>query len=293
MSEIKIYLKDWSFNAGVIGFMSVFGDTVKEIKKATDMVVDGNSISFDSSLLDGFGERYRRYLIRYFLIDSKLLDKQIKLLESEEAVLKLKKTDWEKSDFKVLYKIFESIGISTLDDLKAKHKDAASAVRDAKDSNYFDSADESDELITSRFINYVGRNAVLPEKGSSKAGIYRIINTINENVKHLQNETVSKNKNMCALCGRDASKKYTTSVNVMGGKSRKSTLAWFDGDIFICPMCEIIYFCMLPALSKSANGIYYFVNKNTSVRNLFENNSELKSVASDANVLLNYIDRIK
>ncbi|MDR0453230.1 MAG: hypothetical protein LBH05_00290 [Deferribacteraceae bacterium] len=285
MSEIKVYLKDWSFNAGVVGFMSIFGNTVEDIKGA-GINVESNYITFDKSLLDGFGERYREHLIRYFLTDN-LLDKQIKLLEDEESVKKLKKQDWEKSDFKVFYKIFENVNIKSLDELKSNGKSASEAIRKAKNDKYFENAQESDELLTSRFINYGGRNAV------QIAGVNDIIQAINKCVEYLNTENSNPSKNSCSMCGnKDAQKKYMSSVNTMGGYGG-SSISWFYKDIYICSVCEIVYRCMLSALSKAANSIYYFANINTSVKNLFECNMNLKTVEIGANALLSYIERIK
>lgn len=49
----KIYLRDWYFNAGIIGFLTIAADG-KGLDGISSLAVGKNYIEFDNDIFDGF-----------------------------------------------------------------------------------------------------------------------------------------------------------------------------------------------------------------------------------------------
>jgi CRISPR-associated protein Cst1 len=291
---LNIYLRDWFFNAGIVGFLSIFGETLEEVKE-NGINIYQNYIEFDEKILKDFRTRFNKHLLKYFITDN-LLDELINSLENEEKVKKFKSTDWDSANFKLLRKLFSSVGIGSLDDLKAKRVSAVEILRNAKKNKYFDTAAESYDLITSRFINFLGSNSVQVwvtdgDKKIKKADHTVILNALDECTAKIAYPDRNAHA-FCAMCGGvGAEYEYNSTASAMGGLG-DSFRSWRQQDILICPKCRLVYACGFIALSKARNAVYYFADINTSVKKLFEYNMQLKHIEENAKSLAGYVEKL-
>ncbi|EUJ23986.1 CRISPR-associated protein Cst1 [Listeria grandensis FSL F6-0971] len=97
MSEIECRANDWLFNAGLVGFINIVG------KKNVRM--EGQSVFFEESLLDGFEEKYFDYFIREY---EKTLS-WYKIVSFKVEMEQHRKTDFADFDEKALDRLNEYI----------------------------------------------------------------------------------------------------------------------------------------------------------------------------------------
>ena len=66
--KIKIYLQDWFFNAGLIGFYRIFKDKSK-------LIINGNYIELESDSLLNFADDYFEYFFNQYNVAEKTLQR--------------------------------------------------------------------------------------------------------------------------------------------------------------------------------------------------------------------------
>ncbi|MGC8706323.1 MAG: hypothetical protein ACP5SC_04775, partial [Desulfurella sp.] len=66
MQKERIYLRDWYYNAGIVGFLKVISDGNLDIEKLKDfgdkLYIGEDYIEFDLSILDNFEEKFYRQI---------------------------------------------------------------------------------------------------------------------------------------------------------------------------------------------------------------------------------------
>jgi len=66
----KLYLRDWYFNAGIIGFLTIAADG-KEIYSLPSLTVGENYIEFDNEIFDSFEDKFIKYgFLKFFNIQA-------------------------------------------------------------------------------------------------------------------------------------------------------------------------------------------------------------------------------
>lgn len=104
----KIYLRDWYFNAGIIGFLTIATDS-RGLTSVSSLSIGENYIEFDNDIFDGFEEKFikhaflkffstQAYLQRLQKVLNELTTKKTKI-KSEQIAKKIE--DIEKSPYKV------------------------------------------------------------------------------------------------------------------------------------------------------------------------------------------------
>jgi CRISPR-associated protein Cst1 len=63
---IRIYLRDWYYNTGMIGFLNVLSEGKMNISEIINQfkgkfVVQENYLEFDPTILEGFYEKYKKH----------------------------------------------------------------------------------------------------------------------------------------------------------------------------------------------------------------------------------------
>lgn len=53
----RVYLSDWLFNAGIIGFLNIISNK-KDIDEIENITIAENYIEFDRAILKGFSQKY-------------------------------------------------------------------------------------------------------------------------------------------------------------------------------------------------------------------------------------------
>ena len=73
---LRVYTKDWYYNAGIVGFLYVLGDGEVNIEKVVSsykgsLIIRDNYLEFDPSILDVFFEKYKKLaFVKLFDLDS-------------------------------------------------------------------------------------------------------------------------------------------------------------------------------------------------------------------------------
>ena len=306
----KVYLGDWLFNAGVIGFLKIIsGDT--DIEKQNEITIGENYIEFERESLKGFSEKffktafdqYGRYervkkAFEGFRDDVDAIVKDdVDLLQFAK---KYRTDNKDKNKIKglVLDEITEryrsriTSGFTLLknksDKLPAKTdvkkdvsvlQDSLKKSLDILEKDYHDFL-QSDVQIYLRklygqksFLNKtVTANQLLKFKGDF------------ENVLSESKNPVDKNL-YCSICERKAKKdlNFNTGFAIFLGFNEDAlNFTWnFNPKIPICEICELIYFCSFAGFTDVSRGedkIFYFVNNDSSIISLMKSNRLLKQV---------------
>ena len=293
MADVEVKLNDFLFNAGVVGFCKVLDYANKPFKKT------GNKVIFDEEVIVDFEKDYINAMIDEFKEDTVWNEiiqegKNIKHLNLE--------VDEEQ---KILIDFFKKIN-EKLD--RASYKSGVEIIKNYGDDfevyEIFKKAKEEKNLDTKKdyieqVLEYVKK---YKEVFCMKDIIYTKIDKFWQNVSFLNSqknkedigqeyrttfvepaikyiETDKKGNLCCISCGSKITKTIGKSMawikDVGVDFNRKTSMFWnFNPDIFICPICSVIYSCVPLGFSMiGQDGI--FINSNENIDFLIDvNNTE-------------------
>lgn len=294
----KIYLRDWYFNAGIIGFLTVVSDG-----SGLDKISFGeNFIEFDNDIFEGFEEKFIKHaFLKFFNIQAyiqrlrKALNditaKKVKI-KSEQIVKKIEEI--EKSPYKNFLKLLniQITDYQTIDDFIANLENAINSIRALPGVQIFETLNNNDEGKAS-LNNFIGWKF----KGICS---HESISEYIKKIKSTENSNRLKNNDLCPSCQeRKAEYEINNAVsNVIGFNKDNSNWIWGykSSKMKICPLCALIYnsaFASFAYVLKIVDGDYlnyfYFANENTNVEGLFKTvkkfNLMLESIADNSNLL--------
>jgi CRISPR-associated protein Cas8a1/Cst1, subtype I-B/TNEAP len=293
LADVEVKLNDFLFNAGVVGFCKVLDYANKPFKKT------GNKVIFDEEVIVDFEKDYINAMIDEFKEDTVWNEiiqegKNIKHLNLE--------VDEEQ---KILIDFFKKIN-EKLD--RASYKSGVEIIKNYGDDfevyEIFKKAKEEKNLDTKKdyieqVLEYVKK---YKEVFCMKDIIYTKIDKFWQNVSFLNSqknkedigqeyrttfvepaikyiETDKKGNLCCISCGSKITKTIGKSMawikDVGVDFNRKTSMFWnFNPDIFICPICSVIYSCVPLGFSMiGQDGI--FINSNENIDFLIDvNNTE-------------------
>lgn len=301
MMKHKVYLRDWYFNAGVIGFINIAADG-KEIVGNPSLSIGENYIEFDNNIFDGFQIKFvkhaflkffsiQAYLQRLQKVHKDLSDKKTKI-KQEQIAKKIEEI--EKSPYKDFLKL---LGIQIteyrgIEDFIANLENAKNSIKAMSKEQIFETLNGSSDGETS-LNNFLGWRF----KGvCSYDGLSEYINKM----KPTNQTTKLKKNDICPSCQeRKAEYEFNNAVsNIIGFNKDNSNWIWgFKASkLKICPLCAIIYNCafasfayVLKKVDRDYLNYFYFPNENTKVKTLFETvtafNLMLENIEDNSNVL--------
>jgi CRISPR-associated protein Cst1 len=275
----RIYLGDWLYNAGIVGFLRINNHLLeikdeKLISKDENLLKIGdNYIEIDREIFDGFTDRFFNYAFSLYSRYDTILKQLHRLIDSlnDDAFEKINQ------DFnKILrnYTILKKKTEERIENFKAKNsQELGSIIKNALEIMKEDRADFVEDFIENEvrdFLNtHYGQKSFLNRsvKGSKKQKFYEDF----EKPLKLGNGELSKH--VCVICGERLAKKnlnFNTGFSTALGLNEDATnFLWdFDTRIPACEICEIIYLCSFAGLTK-LHGKYYFVNQDNTVESLF------------------------
>ena len=297
----KVYQRDWYFNAGIIGFLTIAADG-RGLNSIPSLAVGENYIEFDNDIFDGFDEKFTKhgflkffniqaYLQRFQKAHKDLTDKKSKI--KPETIAK-KIEEIEKPPYKDFLKLLH-ISISEYQDVEgfiANLENARASVEALPKGQIFETLNSSPDGKAS-LNNFIGRRF----KGvCSHDSISKYINKI----KTAKQSKKLKNNDLCPSCQeRKAEYDFNNAVsNIIGFNKDNSNWIWgFKASkLKICPLCAIIYNCAFASFAyvlKKVDGDYlnyfYFPNENTKVKTLFETvtafNLMLDNIEDNSNLI--------
>lgn len=310
MENIKLYLEDWLYNAGVVGFYNILENAGDEI------ILKEDYLEFKPNVLENFEEKYFNYFIEKY----ESIISLNKILDFEEFILKHEENDFKDFDKKELEKLDKYIRETVKKQIKSNSYKAAyklinnnknildlekelKGIKLKKKEEIVDilpeinkrfellkeifeylKEDESKKYIGGKNIMYTiiknGWNGVCflnPQTKEKNMYIDYLNYFINPTIEYIKTDK-SKFKYNCFLCNEPLANLDDTLgfLNEIGfDVSRKSSHVWdFQNDVSICPICKIIYSC-IPA------GITYlydkgiFVNDNNNMKSIININNKI------------------
>ena len=313
MSEIRLKLTDWLYNAGIVGLVNILQHAKEEIN------FNGQEIIINTEAFENFEEKYFRYFVDTY---EKSLS-WYKIVSFKNFIIKHQEenfNDFNEKSFETLNKYVGSGSKSgTLkyflrsNSYKAAYKliqDKFDIIQAEKELNQIKlkkneafKVEEAKELCSkiTEIIKYCN-NPQAKKYLAGKNVVYTIIKNAWNGVAFLNPQTkipdmyadykeyfVDKTKEYlkvvtykydCFTCNskiKDMSNDLSF-LNMTGfDTSRKPSHVWnFINDIAICPVCKLIYSC-IPAGFTYVYGNGIFINENHNVKRAVEINYRIKN----------------
>ncbi|WP_204305113.1 type I-B CRISPR-associated protein Cas8b1/Cst1 [Desulfurobacterium thermolithotrophum] len=313
----RIYLGDWLYNAGIVGFLKInshlwkIGNGKLESTDEGLLKIGDNYIGIDRKIFEGFSKRFFDYAFKQYgryenllkLFDEYLND--LNSLDKEENAEKLRKRYFrnEELSFKDLKKslpieihgrfkkildgfilLKKKLGkvpskneIKKDKDLLVKYLEKSIKIMKTEKNNFW----ESDVQIYLRRI--YGQKSFL-NKSVNKNRFEKFYKDfegllLSSSIKY---DRVFK----CINCVERKAKKDTifdTGISKFYGLNPDSVnFMWnFKSKLPLCDICEIIYFSYFAGLTpvrKNEKTHFYFVNSDSSVEELLKENLLLESI---------------
>ena len=287
---VRIYTKDWYYNAGIAGFLFILAEGEIKIENITKkykdfLTINGNYLEFSSSILDKFYEKYERFsFLKLFDLESyKERLNKLKSKINEIQGNKIKKNLLKEAGLggKVANKFIKDFcGISLEEIIKDKNKFLNKLENNIikKLENYNNSLIIYDKLKAKgkKFIDYF-LDLEITKGICFYKNIKKYIKDINSK-KFFNNENL-KTKDLCNSCSI-YKKEYDFSnaiTQIIGFNKDNSNWIWgFNPNkVRICPLCALIYSCALHGivLLRSKNNefknYFYFLNRNTNIETMY------------------------
>lgn len=295
MEEVKIRLNDFLFNSGVLGFYRVLQNANKE-----DLLfIEANTMKITKKLLEEFEEDYINTMLdtyeedtKWYTITSKqewinqlnVKDKdQEQLLEEQYKFIK---KSVESASYKAGYEIlkgkkiienpYEYIELLKKEKEPKKRKDIILKIIDHIETNkrIYCMKDIVYTKVNCFWSNvaFLNRNA---NKNDMEEEYQKVF--VEPALNYLENNR--KSDITCTQCGNIISKKEASGMSWLNDTgvdfNRKKSGFWnFKEDMFLCPICNLIYSCVpLGFKMIGSNGI--FINNNESIKKLKQYNDIL------------------
>ena len=307
---IKVYLNDWLFNAGIVGFLKI-NSHLWQIKNNELLSLDENLLKFGDNFIEFDNEIFKRFSKRFFDFAFNQYGRYNNVIEifknfiddlnnnlNEESLEEKKQEIFDK--FKKILTGF-SLLKRKLGNLPSKKKinlietiEKAIKILKDEEKEFW----ESDVQIYLRKI--YGQKSFL----NLSVNKDRFEKFINEFEKPLVEGIINKDKKyFCIFCGERYAKKNTffdTGISKFYGLNADVVnFSWnFNPKLPLCEICEIIYFCYfagLTELKKDNKTLYYFVNSDASINELIRQNLLFEKTLNsnlDDNVLINFFTEL-
>lgn len=297
----RIYLRDWYFNAGITGFLTIAANG-RGLADIQSLSIGENFIEFDNDIFDGFEKKFTKHaFLRFFSIQAylqrlqkakkELTDKKTKIRPEQIA----KKIDEiERSPYKDFLKLLD-IHITeyqNVEDFIANLENAENSIKALPKEQIFERLNSSPDgkASLSSFIGWRFKGICSHDKTSE------YMNKITSITK-LQR---LKNNDLCPSCQeRKAQYEFSNAVsNIIGFNKDNSNWIWGlkASKLKICPLCALIYNCafasfayVLKKVDRDYRNYFYFPNENTKLKTLFETvtafNLMLDNIKDNSNLL--------
>jgi len=312
---IKLYLSDWLYNAGLLGFLKIILQGYN-FEKQNLVIIKENHIEFNREVFEDFTDKFfeaafefhgkydsiKKYLYelknKLELITNKdemiQLAKELKVENDEEKISGMLAEKISKRWKGVVYESFYKIKKSDFTNLKSIEELLSNLlkIQNANREIFIE------KEVKTYLSNILGQKSFL-NRTVSKNQKKTFYKDFELPLLNAENKMVDKIN--CLHCGLYPAKKntiYNTGLVKYQGLNQDSiNFVWnFNSNLPICEFCEVVYFCHWAGFTKGFyDKTFLFVNDDSSVENLWRNNQLLQTVLSKdkgSNVLVEYFYQI-
>lgn len=293
----RAYMRDWYFNAGIVGFLRVIGNDAMpdDLNKIEGLKIEDNYIEFDDELLEGFRDKFVKiafsqyFDLAYYKNGNKGF---IKLKEDIEGARP--QTKQFNKDYNVLFTLLKLLynidffNYDKIDNITSTLK------RTEDDFNLMDTANifkrlnkmsEGRSFIESRVrLGLSGMCDV--GKANTKYGTGSDLYNLSSVFTHKMELSNSLN----STCNSCQQLKHKIDFNIsltkaLGFNSDNSNWIWGFKSVNskICPLCTLIYYSAPLSFIRQSKQIgkeyrehYYFANVNSNINVLYEENNTIR-----------------
>ncbi|MBF0343465.1 MAG: type I-B CRISPR-associated protein Cas8b1/Cst1 [Nitrospirae bacterium] len=298
----KVYMRDWYFNAGIVGFLTIVADG-KGLDEVQHLNVGENYVEFDDEVFEAFDDKFVKHaFLKFFSIQaySQRLNKALTNVNNnmDKTQIREKLLEFEKMP----YTNFLTVLGYFQDDIET-HEDYIKYLSNTKDKIAV-----STEIAVYQKLNETqqGKEFIRSFISERLKGIcaHDKSNTYIQDIKRRSASSKKiKNSDLCPSCQvKRASSKYGLSnavSNIVGFNKKNSNWVWNfnESKLNICPLCALIYnsaFAAMTNVSKRYDGDYYFyfINQNTDMQTLYDSNDMFSThidISKDASKLFRYM----
>jgi len=289
---LRVYTKDWYYNAGIVGFLYVLGDGEVNIDRIESfyqgsLIIAENCLEFAPSILAGFFEKYKKLaFVKLFDLDSykeRLNRLEIKVNQITSNNIPKKLLSDTGLNGKVVNNFIKDFCGVLLEEMIKQDKSSFISDLDNKIieklNNYNDLFIIYDELNNnenSNFIDYFLEIEV-SKKLCNYKNIEEYINVISQNNFAIDNITDSQKCGSCLAYKKEYD--FSNAISqIVGFNSDNSNWIWGfkSSKVKICALCALIYSCALHGMvimkrkvDNEYKNFLYFLNRNTDIKTMY------------------------
>jgi len=295
----RVYLGDWAYNAGIIGFIEIMLDG-EDIDSQNIITIGLNYIEFERESLQGFSDKFFKKAYQRYPRTDEIMN------EGKDLLAQLNnQSDIDEQQRERVRKFKDRInGFAKLNRVAKEY--GCSLEKKFNKNEAVDYVNTIIKILEDRKQEFMENDVkVYLNNVSSVYGEASFLNRqITENLKEkfyndfekpiIEKANEEDKKYPCIFCGERKAKKgamfNTGIVNFLGANKDNKNFFWnFKPQLPICEICELMYFCIFAALTEFRVGQtkrFYFVDKSTSVLELYQANKLFMEIMSKEENLL-------
>ncbi|WP_040335443.1 type I-B CRISPR-associated protein Cas8b1/Cst1 [Candidatus Magnetobacterium casense] len=300
----RLYMRDWYFNAGIVGFLTIVADG-RSLDEVEHLHVGENYVEFDDAIFDNFGDKFVKHAFaKFFNVQAycqrfKKARKEIqgKKQLMTKAQIDKKLAELEKSPYLNFLSLlgYSPNSIETQDDYAAYLDATVEKLKGLTKDGVFQALNKTQEGKDSIQSFISSKFALKGVCAHDKADEY-----IKDIKKRPPVKTI-KNTDLCVSCQtKKAEYEFSNAIsNIIGFNKDNSNWIWGckAQKVKVCPLCALIYnsaFDSLIYVLRRSDYLkyFYFVNQNTDLQTLYEStvsfNTQLNIITdkTETNVII-------
>jgi len=292
----RVYMRDWYFNAGIVGFLRVISNDAMpdELSNIEGLEIGENYIEFDDGLLDGFKERFIQHTFHNFM-DLNFYKRKIEVtlnkIEKNDSKLSVKKICEEEFNYKLKLGEKQSFQQRFFSDVLKKRLEDSSDLIQLKDqlisSLEILNKSNNESLYKSLIEEDAGQNYLryfTVEQFKGIAGLGEELKNIEDSISKIEKYDYKNsliNSDICLSCQeRKAVIIFNNAVSSIIGFNKDNT-NWIWGleytKLKFCGVCTLIYYTALFGFIRQLKfydnksfHCYYTINRNANINILYE-----------------------
>jgi CRISPR-associated protein Cst1 len=281
----RVYLRDWYFNAGIIGFLATIADgsDFQALKNINGLIIDDMFIEFDDEVLDNFQDKFNK---QAFL---KFFNKQAYIVRIRKPLKDLNnnKKDPTRSKLKNYVKAIEKSPYLNFLELLGSPLGEPSNADELKD-RINKAVDRIQSLSEEKIISLL---LSTPEGKASFLNFIKVrlkgvceSKNIEKYIQKLKKTDYGKKIKLNDYCPSCQEKKsafeFSNSIsNAIGFNKDNSNWIWgyIATKMKVCPVCALIYSCAFVSFAYILRYVesnwlnhFYFINNNDNLKALYQ-----------------------